>query len=100
VEAGKFAANKGIRVEITMSVIIYTTRFCPYCIRAKQLLDDKNVSYKDIAVDGNTKLRNEMTQKSGRTSVPQIWIKQQHIGGCDELMSLQRSGKLDKLLKA
>jgi glutaredoxin 3 len=83
-----------------MSVVIYTTRFCPYCIRAKQLLDDKNVSYQDIAVDGNTKLRNEMTQKSGRTSVPQIWIKQQHIGGCDELMSLQRSGKLDKLLKA
>ncbi len=81
-----------------MSVVIYTTKYCPYCIRAKYLLEDKNVSYKEIAVDGNGKLRQEMTQKSGRNTVPQIWIKEKHIGGCDELFALQRAGQLDTLL--
>jgi glutaredoxin 3 len=82
-----------------MSVVIYTTKFCPFCLRAKYLLDDKNVAYKEIKVDGNAKLRQEMAKKSGRNTVPQIWIKEQHIGGCDELMALQRAGQLDKLLK-
>lgn len=82
-----------------MSVIIYTTRFCPYCIRAKYLLDDKKVTYQEIAVDGDSQLRNEMTEKSGAHTVPQIWINQQHIGGCDDLMALEHSGQLDRLLK-
>lgn len=82
-----------------MSAVIYTTQFCPYCVRAKYLLDEKNIAYKEIKVDGNTQLRQEMTKKSGRNTVPQIWIKEKHIGGCDELMALQRSGQLDKLLK-
>lgn len=83
-----------------MSVLIYTTKFCPYCIRARHLLSDKNVAYKEIAVDGNAKLRQEMIQKSGRQTVPQIWIKDKHIGGCDDLFALQHSGQLDKLLEA
>ncbi|MFT5118182.1 MAG: glutaredoxin 3 [Kiritimatiellia bacterium] len=81
-----------------MSVVIYTTKFCPYCVRAKYLLQDKKLSYKEITVDGDAQLRQEMTQKSGRHTVPQIWIKGQHIGGCDELFALQRSGQLDELL--
>jgi glutaredoxin 3 len=81
-----------------MSVVIYTTKFCPYCVRAKYLLQDKKLNYKEIAVDGDTKLRQEMMQKSGSHTVPQIWIKGQHVGGCDELFALQRSGQLDELL--
>jgi glutaredoxin 3 len=81
-----------------MSAVIYTTRFCPFCVRAKQLFDDKSVSYKEIAVDNDPALRQEMMKKSGRHTVPQIWINDKHIGGCDELYTLQRSGKLDSLL--
>lgn len=81
------------------SVVLYTTRFCPYCIRAKQLLDSKGVKYTDIAVDGGGKLREEMEQKSGRDTVPQIWIGSTHVGGCDDLYALERAGKLDALLK-
>lgn len=79
---------------------IYTTRFCPYCIRAKQLLDSKGVNYRNIAVDQNPGLRQEMMKKSGQRTVPQIWLKDKHIGGCDDLYALERAGKLDKLLQA
>ncbi|WP_444926226.1 glutaredoxin 3 [Microbulbifer sp. TRSA002] len=82
------------------NVVIYTTRFCPYCIRAKQLLDSKGVAYREIPVDNNPGLRAEMADKAGRRSVPQIWIGDKHVGGCDELMALERGGRLDKLLKA
>lgn len=79
-------------------VTIYTTRFCPYCIRAKQLLDSKGVNYREIAVDNDPNLRAEMAAKAGRRSVPQIWIGAHHVGGCDELMALERSHQLDSLL--
>lgn len=79
-------------------VVMYATRFCPFCMRARALLQEKRVAYKEIAVDGNPGLRKEMTEKSGRYTVPQIWIGEQHIGGCDELMALERSGQLDRLL--
>ncbi|MCO1335014.1 glutaredoxin 3 [Microbulbifer sp. OS29] len=81
-------------------VVIYTTRFCPYCIRAKQVLDSKRVAYREIPVDNDPALRADMAAKAGRRSVPQIWIGKRHVGGCDELMALERSGKLDNLLKA
>ncbi len=81
-------------------VILYTTRFCPYCIRAKQLLDSKRVSYTDIAVDGRPELRSEMMQRSGRRTVPQIWIGSQHVGGFDDLAALERRGELDRLLQS
>ncbi|MCQ3829024.1 glutaredoxin 3 [Microbulbifer elongatus] len=79
-------------------VVIYTTRYCPFCIRAKYLLDNKNVPYTEISVDGDRALRAEMTAKAGRHTVPQIWIGDHHVGGCDELMAIERSGELDSLL--
>lgn len=79
-------------------VQIYTTRFCPFCIRAKQLLDRKSVSYSEISVDGRPELRSEMSSRSGRHTVPQIWIGDRHIGGNDDLWALDRGGKLDDLL--
>lgn len=81
------------------SIVIYTTAWCPYCIRAKRLLDSKNVKYEEIAVDFKPDLRAEMTRKAGRTSVPQIWIGERHVGGCDELFALDRAGQLDPLLR-
>ncbi|TLX58907.1 glutaredoxin 3 [Stutzerimonas nosocomialis] len=79
-------------------VVIYTTAWCPYCLRAKSLLDKKGVDYEEIPVDGRSDLRAEMARKAGRTSVPQIWIGEQHIGGCDDLFALDRAGRLDPLL--
>ncbi len=80
-------------------VLIYTSAWCPYCIRAKQLLDHKGVAYEEIAVDGQPAVRAEMRDKAGRNSVPQIWIGERHVGGCDDLYALERAGKLDALLQ-
>jgi glutaredoxin 3 len=82
------------------SIVIYTTEVCPYCVRAKQLLDHKDVNYQEIRVDLDPKARDEMLARSGgRRTVPQIFINDQHIGGCDDLMALDATGKLDLLLK-
>ena len=83
-----------------LEVVVYTTRWCPYCIRAKGLLNSKGISFNEISVDGDRALREDMARKAGRTSVPQIWIGEQHIGGCDELYALERSGSLDSLLQS
>lgn len=79
-------------------VILYTTPFCPYCIRAKSLLDAKRVQYRDIDVGADPGLRLEMMERSGRRTVPQIWIGEQHIGGFDDMYLLERQGRLDELL--
>ena len=80
-------------------VTIYTTMFCPYCLMAKRLLNQKGVAFEEIAGDGNPELRREMTAKAdGRTTVPQIWIGDTHVGGSDELHALEHDGKLDQLL--
>jgi glutaredoxin 3 len=81
-----------------MAVVIYTTTWCPYCIRAKRLLDSKQVTYREIKVDNDPALRSEMTRLSGRYTVPQIWIGDRHVGGCDDLYALERSAGLDPLL--
>ncbi len=82
------------------NIIIYTTKICPYCVMAKELLDSKNVNYQEIRVDKNPQFRDELIQKSGgRRTVPQIFIGEYHVGGCDELHALEREGKLDPLLK-
>ncbi len=81
-------------------VVIYSSAWCPYCIRAKALLVEKGVTFDEISVDGKPDVRAEMTRKAGRTSVPQIWIGERHVGGCDDLFALERTGKLDALLKA
>ena len=80
-------------------VTMYSTRFCPYCIQARALLDSKSVSYTDISVDGEADLRREMVQKSGRYTVPQIWIGAEHVGGYDDLAKLEQQERLDKLLQ-
>ena len=82
-------------------VEIYTKTFCPYCWRAKLLLESKGVEYKEIGVDFGGELRQAMIQRArGRTTVPQIFIGEHHVGGCDDLVALDREGKLDDLLAA
>jgi glutaredoxin 3 len=80
------------------SVLIYTTRACPYCYRAKDLLESKGIIFKEIAVDNEPSIRQEMINLSGRHTVPQIFIDGQAIGGSDELNALNYNGKLDKML--
>ncbi|VVN17315.1 Glutaredoxin 3 [Pseudomonas fluorescens] len=81
-------------------VVVYSSDYCGYCSRAKQLLENKGVAFEEIKVDGKPQVRAAMAQKAGRTSVPQIWIGERHVGGCDDLFALERSGKLDAMLKA
>jgi glutaredoxin 3 len=83
---------------MSAGVTLYTTRFCPYCIRARNLLDNKGVAYRDIAVDNDPQLRREMMIRSGRDTVPQIWIGERHIGGFDDMHLLERQGRLDEIL--
>lgn len=81
-------------------VKIYTKTTCPYCIRAKELLDSKGVEYKEIVTDGNTQLREEAKELSGgKTTVPQIFIDGVSVGGCDELHAADANGELDKMLR-
>jgi len=83
------------------NVEIYTWRACPFCIRAKGLLDRKGVVYTEYAIDGDGTARDAMATKSGGSrSVPQIFIDGQHVGGCDDIHALERSGQLDPLLGA
>lgn len=83
------------------NVEIYTRAFCPYCSRAKTLLDSKKVVYQEHAVDGGGPLRQEMIQRAGgHTTVPQVFIDGRHVGGSDELYDLERRGMLDKMLAA
>ena len=82
-------------------VEIYTKSFCPYCWRAKALLESKGVAYEEIAVDHAGAERQVMIERAkGRTTVPQIFVGDMHIGGCDDLMALDRAGKLDQLIAA
>ncbi|QTL35977.1 MULTISPECIES: glutaredoxin 3 [Pseudoalteromonas] len=81
-------------------VVIYTKDYCPYCHRAKALLDSKGVTYTEYDIGAQPELREEMINKAnGGHTVPQIFIKEQHIGGCDDMMALEAQGKLDALLK-
>ena len=79
---------------------IYTQDWCPYCVRAKTLLTRKGVTFREIDAPGGSPARAESMQRSGRTSVPQIFIGGAHVGGCDDLMALDRAGKLDALIAA
>lgn len=80
-------------------VEIYTWQTCPFCIRAKMLLGWKGVKFTEYKIDGDENARNQMAERAnGRRSVPEIFINNQHIGGCDELYALDKSGELDKLL--
>ncbi|MGB6168297.1 MAG: glutaredoxin 3 [Geitlerinemataceae cyanobacterium] len=80
---------------------IYTWTYCPFCIRAKALLDRKGVEYTEYVIDGDEDARDKMSERAnGRRSVPQIFIDDLHIGGCDDIHALEHDGKLDPLLQA
>ena len=82
-------------------VEIYIKTTCPYCWRATSLLQTKGVEYREIVIDFGGPLREEMIQRAnGRTTVPQIFIRGTHVGGCDDLMALERAGRLEELLAA
>ncbi len=83
---------------MSKSVVMYTTRFCPFCVRARSLLKAKGVDFEEIGIDFDRELRKEMMERSNQTSVPQIWIGEKHVGGCDELFGLERQGQLDMML--
>lgn len=81
------------------NIEIYSTTVCPYCVRAKQLLDKKKVTYQEINLTTNPERREEMLSRAnGKRTVPQIFINGHHVGGCDDLYALESSGQLDPLL--
>ena len=83
------------------SVEIYTKTTCPYCWRAKQLLTSKGIAYKEVVVDfGGPEKQAMIERANGRRTVPQIFIGERHIGGCDDLVMLEQDGKLDALIVA
>ena len=80
-------------------ITIYTKSTCPFCVRAKGLLNQKNASFDEIEISGNDALPNQMIEKAGgKTTVPQIFIGDKHVGGCDDLFALDAQGGLDPLL--
>jgi glutaredoxin 3 len=80
------------------AITLYVTGWCPYCQRAKALLDSKQLVFNEIDVDEDPKLRQEMIARSGRRTVPQIFIGERHVGGCDDLYALESKGELDQLV--
>jgi glutaredoxin 3 len=85
---------------MSTNIEIYTWSSCPFCIRAKALLKQKGVEFTEYGIDGDEAARAKMAQRAnGRRSVPQIFVNDQHIGGCDDLYALNAQGKLDPLLQ-
>lgn len=80
------------------NITIYTTGYCPYCFGAKDLLEAKGLRYEEIRVDQEPERRREMEQRTGRRTVPQVYVGDEHIGGFDDLSAAERSGRLDELL--
>jgi len=81
------------------AVTIYISDWCPYCRRAKGLLTQKNIEFSEINVDEDAKFREQMTARSNRRTVPQIFIGEKHVGGCEDLFALDGSGELDRLIQ-
>lgn len=81
-------------------VRIYTTSYCPYCFRAKALLDRKGVAYQEVDVTGDDEARERLVEATGMRTVPQIFVGETSVGGCTDLEALDRAGKLDALLRA
>lgn len=80
-------------------VRMYTTGYCPYCTQAKRLLASKGVTPEEVPVDRDPAVRQEMMERTGRRTVPQIYVGDTHVGGFDDLAALERAGRLDPLLK-
>ncbi|MEE9336182.1 MAG: glutaredoxin 3 [Granulosicoccaceae bacterium] len=85
---------------MSAKIVIYESMLCGYCRAAKRLLDNKGWEYETIGVDARPAKRREMQEKSGRTSVPQIWFDDLHVGGFDDMAALEADGKLDALYEA
>jgi glutaredoxin 3 len=83
---------------VSARVVIYTTASCPYCLDAKQLLDEKKVDFKEIRVEGRRDLRSFLISASGQRTVPQVFINGQSVGGFSDIATLDRRGELDRLL--
>ncbi|MDJ0532032.1 MAG: glutaredoxin 3 [Xenococcaceae cyanobacterium MO_207.B15] len=84
---------------MSATVEIYTWEYCPFCIRAKALLDKKGVEYIEYAIDGDEVAREKMAERAnGKRSLPQIFVSDRHLGGCDDIYSLERQGELDSIL--
>lgn len=79
---------------------MYTTKWCPFCVMAKRLLANKGVSVEEVAVDTDPVRRAEMMERSGRRTVPQIFVDERHLGGFDDIAALEHKGELDPLLAA
>ncbi|MCG7900892.1 MAG: glutaredoxin 3 [Candidatus Thiodiazotropha lotti] len=79
-------------------VVMYSTAICPYCVRAKHLLENKGVTYEEIRIDHDQEIMQEMMRRSNRHTVPQIFIDDFHVGGYDDLASMEISGQLNQLL--
>ncbi len=80
-------------------ITVYSASWCPYCQRAKSLLREKGLAFTEIDVDEDPQRRSEMIARSGRRTVPQIFVGDRHVGGCDELYASDRSGELDRLVQ-
>ena len=80
-------------------VVLYVAGWCPYCQRARELLSKKGIQFREINVDDDGQLRKEMIARSGRRTVPQIFIGEKHVGGCDDLLALDGRGELDRLIQ-
>lgn len=80
-------------------VTVYVSNWCPYCQRAISLLKQKQIVFNEVNVEDDVKFREEMMARSNRRTVPQIYIGDKHVGGCDELYALDRSGELDRLIQ-
>ena len=81
------------------AVTLYVSDWCPYCQRAKGLLTQKNIAFSEINVDEDVKFRDEMIARSNRRTVPQIFLGDKHLGGCDDLYALDDNGELDRLIQ-
>ena len=81
------------------AITLYGNGWCPYCQRARALLTKKGLAFSDINLDDDDKLRDQMIARSGRSSVPQIFIGEHHVGGCDDLYALEERGELDRLIE-
>ena len=86
------------RPDTTPPVVVYSTLLCPYCHRAKALLRQKGIAFTEVDVGMDVEKRAEMTKRAGRHTVPQIFVGDTHLGGCDDLYALDSEGKLDSLL--
>lgn len=94
----RFTLNNELIMHKHHLIQIYTKSHCPYCVRAKALLSKKSVSYREIDIEHNPELKKEMEHRSHRHTVPQIFIGNHHVGGCDDLYALEEAGELDELL--